>query len=214
MREDRAPLGLMVAALAAVVLALSVFAPWYGVTITASGAAAAQQELAVVAQQYGNPTFQAEMNRIGPGISSLAGRQVATVTAHQALKRETEILLILAGVALLASLLRLADLRGLLFATGGQIALIGGLAFAVVFFRLLVRPGASVNLVALSPSWGLWLALLSAVGVAAGGLLAGSNRASTRVSAKHGPGPPPLMTPPDVRAIAQGTPLHPPSRRR
>ena len=192
MGEDRAPLGLMFAALAAVVLALSVFAPWYGVSITASGAAAARQELATVARQFGNATFQMRASGIGAQMSSLAGHQVATVSAHQALKHVSLILLILAGIALLASLLRLANMRGLLFATGGQIALAGALAFAVVFFRVLVRPGAGIDLIALSPSWGIWLALLSAAAVAAGGLIAGSDRVSTRVSPKHGPGPPPL----------------------
>jgi hypothetical protein len=51
MNDDRAPLGLLIAALGAAVLAVSVFLPWYGVSITASGAASAQQELATVAQQ-------------------------------------------------------------------------------------------------------------------------------------------------------------------
>jgi len=58
MVDDRAPLGLLIAALGAAVLAVSVFLPWYGVSITASGAASAQQELSTVAQQYGNASFQ------------------------------------------------------------------------------------------------------------------------------------------------------------
>lgn len=214
MDDDNAPVGLLIAALSAVVLALSVFAPWYGVTITASGAAAAKAELATVAQQYGNVTFQMRANGVGAQFSSLAGHQVATVSAHQSMGKVSLILLVLAGIALLASLLRLADMRGLLFATGSQIALVGAVAFAVVFFRVLVHPGAGVGLVAFSPSWGIWLALLSAAAVSAGGLIAGSDRPSTRVSAKHGPGPPPLGAPPSVRAISQGSPLHPPSRRR
>src|SRR2546421_385501 len=113
MVEDRAPVGLLVAALGAVVLALSVFAPWYGVRITASGATTARQELAVVAKQYGNPALQTQAIRLGSQFSSLTERQVATVSAHQASKRVSLILLGLAGVALLASLLRLAGTRGL-----------------------------------------------------------------------------------------------------
>ena len=214
MDDDRAPVGLLISALAAVVLALSVFAPWYGVTVTASGAAAAQTELATAAKEYGNANLQRQANILKAEFGSIVGRQVATVTARQATKRESLILLVLAGVALLASLFRLANMRGLLFATGSQIALLGGLAFAVVFWRVLVRPGAAVDLIALSPSWGIWLALLSAAGIAGGGLIAGSDRASTRLSTKHGPGPPPLGAPPSVRALSQGSPLHPPSRRR
>src|SRR5262249_21511840 len=145
--------------------------------------------------------------------SSLAGRQIEVLSGRQSLKHVSLIVLLLAGIALLASFLRLANMRGLLFATGGQIALVGGMAFAVVLFRELVRPGGTKGLILLSPSWGIWLALLSAAAVAAGGLIAASDRASTRLSTKHGPGPPTIIPPPSVRAISQGSPLHPPSRR-
>ena len=214
MDDDHAPVGLLIAALAAVVLALSVFTPWYGVTITASGAAAAQTELTIAAKQYGNADFQTQAHILKAKFGSIAGRQVATVSARQSMKRVSLILLVLAGIALLASFLRLADMRGLLFATGSQIALLGGLAFSVVFFRMLVRPGAAPELISLSLNWGIYLALLSAAAVAVGGLMAGSDRASNRVSPKHGPGPPTLVPPPSVRAISQGAPLHPPTRRR
>jgi len=42
MVEDRAPLGLIIAAVGAAVLAISVFLPWYGLSITQSGATATQ----------------------------------------------------------------------------------------------------------------------------------------------------------------------------
>ena len=82
MVDDRAPLGLLIAALGAAVLAVSVFLPWYGVSITASGAASAQQELSTVAQQYGNASFQTGASQFGAEFSSLAGRQLATVSAQ------------------------------------------------------------------------------------------------------------------------------------
>ena len=50
------------------------FLPWYGVSITASGAASAQQALATEAQQYGNASFQAGVSMVGAEFSSLAGR--------------------------------------------------------------------------------------------------------------------------------------------
>src|SRR5205823_3710827 len=106
MVDDRAPLGLLIAALGAAVLAVSVFLPWYGVSITASGAASAQQELSTVAQQYGNASFQTGASQFGAEFSSLAGRQLATVSAHDVLKDISPILLVLAAVSLLASLLR------------------------------------------------------------------------------------------------------------
>ena len=192
MDDDRPVLGLLIAALGAAVLAISVFLPWYGVSLTASGSVAAQQELATVAQQFGNATFQKEVNNLGAEFSSVAGRQIVTVSAHQTLKHVSLIILLLAGIALLASLFRLADLRGALFATGGQIALAGGLAAGVVLVRLLWRPGAGVQFISVSPSWGIWLALLSAGAIVSGGLLAGNAGPRTRPSAKHGPGPPPL----------------------
>ena len=190
--SDRAPVGLLIAALGAAVLALSVFQPWYGVSITASGAATAKQQLAVVARDYGNANFQAQANGVGARFDSLAGRQLATVSAHQTMKHTSLILLALAGIALLASVLRLADMRGPFSASGGHVALLGSLAVGVVLFRIVRPPDPAVNLVSLSLSWGIWLALLSAAVVVAGGLIAGKARTDWRRRPKVGPGPPPL----------------------
>jgi hypothetical protein len=187
---DRAPLGLLIAALGAAVLALSVFTPWYGVSITPSGAVAAQQEISIVAQEYGNVHLQARANGIGAELKSLAGRQLATVTAHQTMKHVSLILLVLAGIALLASLLRLADARGALTATGGQIALCGAIAAGIVLFRMVKRPDPAASFVSLSPTWGIWLALASAGAVVVGGLVAGTGRSRMRTSPKVGPGAP------------------------
>jgi hypothetical protein len=174
MADDRSSLGFLIAALGAAVLAISVFLPWYGVTVTASGVASAQQELTTVAQQYGNPAFQTGANQLGTEFNSLAGRQLATLSAHQVLKDVSRILLVLAGLALLASLLRLAGFTGLLEGGGGQIAVAGGLAVLFVLYRMLSPPGAQTDLVSLSLSWGAWLALLSAAAIVVGGVLAAS----------------------------------------
>lgn len=171
------------------------FAPWYGVSITSTGAAAAQQELVTLAQRYGNTTLQTEANGLGAKFSSLAGRQLATVSAHQTMKHTSLLLLGLAGIALLASLLRLADLRGLLFATGSQIALCGVLAAGAILFRMLFRPGAEANAIALSLSWGIWVALLSSAAIVGGGLVAGNARAIMSARPKVGPGPPTARIP-------------------
>lgn len=189
---DRAPLGLLIAALGAAVLAVSVFAPWYGLSITASGAVAARQELSYVAEQYGNAAFQTRANGIEAQFDALTGRQLATVSAHQTMKHVSTILLVLAGIALLASLLRLADLRGLLYATGGQIALAGVIAAGIVIFRLYWHPDRAVGFISLSPIWGIWLALVSSAVVVAGGMVAGSGRSRLRETQKRGPGPPPI----------------------
>jgi hypothetical protein len=187
MTDDRAPLGLLISALGAAVLAVSVFLPWYGVSITASGAASAQQQLAAVAQQYGNTTFQTGASRLGAEFNALAGRRLATLSAHEALKDIGPVLLILAGISLLASLLRLAGITGVLEAGGGQIALAGGTAALCVLFRMLVRPAADADLVSLSLAWGIWLALLGAAAIVAGGLLAGSAQTRRRPAHSYGP---------------------------
>ncbi len=192
MEENRAPIGLLISALGAAVLAMSVFLPWYGVSITSTGAVAVQQEIAAVAKEYGNAALQTRANGVGAELGAITGRQLATVSAYQVLGHVSLILLALAGVALLASLFRLADLRGLLWATGSQIALLGAVAAAVVCFRMIVRPDAPVSFISLTPTWGAWLAFGSAVAIVAGGLAAGSAGMRMRVRPKYGPGPPPL----------------------
>lgn len=180
MGDDRSQLGFLIAALGAAVLAVSVFLPWYGVSITAPGAASAQQELAAVARQYGNSTFQTGANALGAEFSSLAGRQLGTVSAHDSLKDISVILLLLAPVALLASLLRLAGMTGLLDAGGGQIAFAGGVAALFVLYRMLQPPGGETDLVSLSLQWGSWLALLSTAAIVVGGLIAASSAQNRR----------------------------------
>jgi hypothetical protein len=187
MNDDRAPLGLLIAALGAAVLAISVFLPWYGVSITPYGAASAQQELATVAQQYGNASFQAGASQVGAEFNSLTGRQLATLSAHQVLKDMSPMLLILAAVSLLASLLRLAGATGIREAGGGQIALAGGTAALLILYRMLAPPGAQVQLISLSLSWGIWLALLGAVAIVVGGFLSGSVQTRKRATATYWP---------------------------
>lgn len=184
MVDERASVGFLISALGAAVLAVSVFLPWYGVSITAAGAAAAQQELVAVAQQYGNTTLQTGASQVGAEFDSLAGRQLATVSAHE-VKDMSPLLLVLAAISLVASLLRLAGSSGLLGAGGGQIALAGGGAALLVLFRMLVHPGGQVaNLVSLSLGWGIWLALLGAAAIVCGGMYAGS--AQPRRQPAHG----------------------------
>jgi hypothetical protein len=132
MVDSPVPRGLLISALGSAVLAVSMFLPWYSFSITPAGAAEAQQQFAVVAQQYGNANLQAMANRIGAQFSSVAGRPLTTMTAHQALKDISAILLLLAAVALLGSLLRLAGVSEI---GGGQIALVGFVAALGVSFE-------------------------------------------------------------------------------
>jgi len=192
MTKDHPSGGLLITVLGAVVLGFSLFFPWYGVSLTPIGVGLVQEHIAEVAQQYGNSNFQALVHEHEADLSALAGRQLETVSAHRILKNGSLLLLVLAGIALLASLLRLADIRAVPFATGGQIALVGGLAFFVVALRMLWRPGTADGLLSLSLGWGIWLALLSAAAVVAGGLASGSAPAHRRRLPTQGPGPPPV----------------------
>lgn len=167
MVDNRAPRGLLVSALAAAVLAVAMFLPWYSVSITPNGAAAAQQEFAAVAQRYGNANLQTMADQIGSQFGTVAGRPLATVSAHQALKDLSKIVLLLAGIALLASLLELA---GVVVIGGGQIALVGFAALLCVLYRMLSPPGGGTDLVSLSLGWGSWLALVAAAAIVVGAL--------------------------------------------
>jgi hypothetical protein len=85
MASNRAPGGLLIAAVGAAVLAIATFQPWYGVSVTSAGAVAAQQQLISVAQQYGNTAFQSLANKVGSRFNVVAGRPVATLSAHQSM---------------------------------------------------------------------------------------------------------------------------------
>src|SRR5579872_7278666 len=165
MVDDHVRLGSLVSALGAALLGVSVFLPWYAVSLTASGAASAQQALNNVAHEYGNTSFQAQASSVGAGFSALAGHQLATVSAHQLLKDVGPALLILAAIALLAALLRLAGISTPIQADGGQIALVGIAATLCVLFRMVDPPGQQQAFVSLSLGWGIWLALASSVAI-------------------------------------------------
>ncbi len=170
MVDDRLRLGSLVSVVGAALLAVSVFLPWYGVTLTAGGVASAQQALNNVAQQYGNSTFQTQAKTIGLGFSAFTGHQLTTLSAHQALKYLNVILLILAAIAFLVALLRLAGVSESSQTGGGQVALVGLLATVCVLFRMVDRPAPVEQVFSLSLNWGIWLALVSSVAIVIGSL--------------------------------------------
>ncbi len=173
MSDGNIKYGPLVSALGAATLAVSVFMPWYGVSLTASGIASARQALAAVAQQYGNSAFQSTASTVGASFASLSGRQLTTLDAHQATETVSVILLILAGVGLLAALLHLAGA----FRPGrGQLALLGIVASVCVLFRILARPTPLEGALSLSLGWGIWLALLGSVAMVVGDLWPAATR--------------------------------------
>jgi hypothetical protein len=161
-------------------LAVSVFLPWYSFRLTANGVAVAQQGLNSVAQQFGNNAFKGLVGTLGSSFGELAGRQVGTLSAHQALKVINILLLVLAAVAFGVSLMRLAN-PSQSEEGRGLVASVGVVAALLIVFRMVDRPTTPGNVFAVSLSWGIWLALLSAAAIVAGDLW------PRRASAKNGP---------------------------
>ena len=174
MAGDRPRYGLLISALGAIVLAVSVFLPWYGVSFTAAGIAFAQQAGDQAAAQFGNATLQSYMGEFHANLSSLAGHQFTALSAHQALKDLNVVLLLLAGAAIVIALLALAG-AGFSSASSpdghrGPLALLGIVAAVCVLFRIVDPPTPAGNFLALSLREGAWLALLGSVAMVAGSL--------------------------------------------
>ena len=170
MVENRLQVGPLLSAVGAALLGVSVFSPWYSVSVTADGVASAQDALNSAAQQFGNSTFQGLASTLGAGFNALAGRPVATMSAHQSLKYISVVLLILAAVALVVAVLRVGGTSASRQTGGGQLALVGSVAILCVLFRMVARPIPQENVFSLSLSWGIWLALASSAAIVVGGL--------------------------------------------
>ena len=122
MSDERPRYGPLVSGVGAAALGLSVFLPWYSVTLTQSGVESAQDTLGAVAQQFGNQSFRSAAGEVGARFGELAGHQLGTVSAHTVLKDLSIVFLILAAIGLGAALLNLAGAAR----TGrSQIALVG-----------------------------------------------------------------------------------------
>lgn len=171
MSADRTRYGLLLSAFGAMALAISVFLPWYGVSLTAQGTAAVARVGDQVAAQFGNAALQSEAASMQGRLGALAGRQLVTLSAHQALRDISVLLLILAGLALLDALVPLArSTSPLPDGAGASVVLLGAVAALLVGFRMLVPPTPEGGLFALSLRGGAWLALVGSLTMLAAGL--------------------------------------------
>jgi hypothetical protein len=170
MSADRSRYGLLVSAFGAVLLAVAVFLPWYGLSFTANGVAFVQQAGTQFASQYGNAHLQAAAAGLHTNLGSLVGQQFAAVSAHQALKDISVILLVIAGLALLDALFPLVRSAGVPDGAGGSLGLLGAVAALCVIFRMLAPPSPDGDLIALSLREGAWLALVGSLMMSAGAL--------------------------------------------
>ena len=168
---NRSRYGLAVSALGAIVLAVSVFLPWYGVSFTAAGIASAQHFGEQVVAQYGNASLQSLLGSAHQQLGSLAGQQFTALSAHQVLHDMNIFLLVLAGLAMLDAILPLARSDGSMPAgAGGSVVILGSVAALCVIYRMVDPPTPSGNLLALSLREGSWLALLGSLAMVLGGL--------------------------------------------
>jgi hypothetical protein len=170
MAADRSPTGWLVSAFGAIVLVVSVFLPWYAVSLTASGVAYMQSVETQQVLTFGNATLQGELGSLHARLGALAGQQIGTISAHQAFSTISVVLLAVGGLGILIALIPLAresspDFDG----TGPWLALLGGMAAACVLYRMAVRPTGNADL-SLPLRAGAWLALLGSLALVAGGL--------------------------------------------
>ncbi len=168
---ERSRYGLLVSALGAILLAVSVFLPWYGVSFTVAGVAFAQHVGDQVAAQFGNASLQSYMSGLHADIGALAGQQFTALSAHQVLSDLNIVLLVLAGLAVLDALLPLARAGAPMpGGAGGSVVLLGSVACACVLYRMVVPPTPAGGLLSLSLREGAWLALIGSVAMVLGGI--------------------------------------------
>jgi hypothetical protein len=170
MAADRSPIGWLTSALGAIVLVVSVFLPFYAVSLTAQGVAYVQRLQSEEVQRFGNAALQSELGSLHAHVGALAGRQLGTITAHQTFSTISVVLLVLGGLGILIALLALARQSASDFdSTGSWLALLGAIAAACVLYRIAVRPTDSAEL-SLPLRNGAWLALLGSLAMLVSGL--------------------------------------------
>lgn len=169
--ESRSTYGLLVSAVGAVLLAVAVFLPWYGVSFNAHAVAAAEQASEQFVAQYGNAALQSRLGGLHTSLTGLVNHEVFALSAHQALSTLNVVLLIIAGLGILIALLALAGPASAASeANRVPLALLGLLGAACVVFRMVDRPSPAGELISLSLREGAWLALLGCICIAAGAM--------------------------------------------
>ncbi|HEX4467072.1 MAG TPA: hypothetical protein VH025_07780 [Solirubrobacteraceae bacterium] len=176
-------------ALGSVLLAVAVFLPWYGVAVTPSGVTLVEQLGDRFASQYGNATLQGYLGSFHAALGGIAGRQVATISGHDALHDISVVLLVIAGLTLLDALLGLArGDGGVAGGAGGSVGLLGAIAAVLVIYRMAVPPSPAGGLLSLSLRGGPWLAVVASLMVGAGALWPGRREPAGELDGTAVPG--------------------------
>jgi len=157
--------GLAVTAAGGILTAISVYQPWYGVGFTPAAVDAAQQQIAAL------PGLSTYAARFGAEASTLTGHSVVGLSAHQALHQISIVLLLIAGVAILFSLIGLAGARPQPpVESGPLIAAVGAIGALLVAFRMISPPNSAPELITLSLRPGALMALVGCAAIVGGSL--------------------------------------------
>ncbi len=167
MTGERPRYGQLVSAFGAVVLAVAVFLPWYGISFTSNGLSYVQRVGSQVASQYGNAALQGYMSSLDASLAGYVGHEFVAVSAHQALKTLNVVLLVVAGIGCVVALLALAGSASAQ-ANRGVLALLGAVAAACVLYRMISPPNPAGGLLSMSLREGAWLALIGSLAMIAG----------------------------------------------
>ncbi len=169
-REDSS-YRLIAAALGAVLMAVSVYLPWYALALTANGALGVSQLSDQVAQQYGNAALRGLTQSYQSYIGKLVGTPFATASGHQALHVIGVVLVVLAVLALLDALVPLARAgEAVPHGAGASLPLLGLAGCVLTAFRMLNPPAPDGGFVSLSLREGAWLCLIGAATVLVAGI--------------------------------------------
>jgi hypothetical protein len=160
MRSSRATFGSLLAGLSAIVLGLDTWQPWYALRLPS----VFLDQLDALSGNLGS--FGGYL-RSGVDYARTAGP--IPLSAHDVF-HAIDVELVLIGVAVVGILLTGLSRGRPVFAAGdgGAVAGLGGMAFCLVGYRILFPPGPA-ELLSLRP--GIWIGLVAAGGICAGGLL-------------------------------------------
>lgn len=158
--------GLVISALGAMAMLVSVFLPWYGVSFTQAGVDFAEGTVLPMVSRVLGPAYDGRLHAAANG---LVGHRFVSLSAHQALSNISTALIVAGAAAAVLSVVWLAGAESLP-PLGGVLAAIGLVAASLVVYRLIDRPDPAPQLIAMSLRGGAYLALLGAGAIVAGAM--------------------------------------------
>jgi hypothetical protein len=180
MRSSRAPWGALLAGLAAVVLAVDTWQPWYALRVPAT----LLDQLDALSKGFGS--FGGYLRA---GVDYARSTGPIPLTAHDVF-HAIDVELVVIAVAVIGIIVTGLLRERSVFADGdgGPLAGLGAAAFCLVGYRIVFPPAPS-SVLELRP--GIWIGLVAAASICAGGLL---GRERTEPAPAVTAAPPPNLT--------------------